>query len=406
MKRTNAISAIILLVVMAGCGGGGKQPTDDIITVDVRKSYPKKELILQDCFDVEYIQLETTDEFLVRANNLVIGQEIIIDFDTRSRDITVFDRNGNGLRKINRRGQGPGEHISVFGMALDQDADEMFVLDVQGKKVFVYDLFGTFKRILDYGEKAAPLMGLRDNSFRRIYNFDQNNLICYHGDPVLWEDEGKYTFWLMSKQDGSVTAIQIPYQEKKMVSILTVNASGSSRIAEPSNHYNHFTVFNGNGWLLTEPSSDTVYLFQPDYRMVPFIARTPSIQSMEPEVFLFPNAVSGSYVFMQTVKRVYDFTANTGFPRTDLMYDSRENALFEYVMYNDDYAVRKPLNLYQQLDEFTIVNSDEIAFLQRLQAFDLVEAYGKGELKGRLKEIAAELDPEDNAIIMVAKHKK
>ena len=51
MKQTNTILAIILLVVLAGCGEN-KQSTDDLITVDVSKSYPKKELILQDFMDV------------------------------------------------------------------------------------------------------------------------------------------------------------------------------------------------------------------------------------------------------------------------------------------------------------------------------------------------------------------
>ncbi|MDR1201299.1 MAG: hypothetical protein LBL58_06680 [Tannerellaceae bacterium] len=40
------------------------------------------------------------------------------------------------------------------------------------------------------------------------------------------------------------------------------------------------------------------------------------------------------------------------------------------------------------------------------EAFSLVEAYGKGQLKGKLKEIAATLDEESNPVIMLIKHKK
>jgi len=36
----------------------------------------------------------------------------------------------------------------------------------------------------------------------------------------------------------------------------------------------------------------------------------------------------------------------------------------------------------------------------------LVEAHKKGLLKGKLKEIAATLDEEDNPVIMLVKHKK
>ncbi len=55
---------------------------------------------------------------------------------------------------------------------------------------------------------------------------------------------------------------------------------------------------------------------------------------------------------------------------------------------------------------FTFVNNNEIAIMKRLEPYKLVEAYEKGKLKGELKEIAAKLDEEDNAVIMLVKHKK
>jgi len=61
MKNVNIFSAILLLA-MTGCGGN-KQSDNEFITVDVTASYPKKELILQDFMDVEYIPLETGGEF-------------------------------------------------------------------------------------------------------------------------------------------------------------------------------------------------------------------------------------------------------------------------------------------------------------------------------------------------------
>ena len=106
MKRVNSIMAIILLMI-AGCGER-RQPIDDLVIVDVTRSYPQKELILQDFMDVEYIPLETGGEFYTQGVVLDIGKEIIV---VRNRvsdgDIFLFDRNGKGLRKINRRGQDP-----------------------------------------------------------------------------------------------------------------------------------------------------------------------------------------------------------------------------------------------------------------------------------------------------------
>lgn len=105
MKQTKTILAVILLVVLAGCGEN-KQSNNDLIIVDVSKSYPKKELILQDFMDVEYVALETTDEFLTQGLVQDVGKEYILATNRNNDgDIFIFDRKtGKGVRKINRRG--------------------------------------------------------------------------------------------------------------------------------------------------------------------------------------------------------------------------------------------------------------------------------------------------------------
>ena len=74
MKQTKTILAVILLVVLAGCGEN-KQSNNDLIIVDVSKSYPKKELILQDFMDVEYVALETTRSGAGCGKRIYIGDK-------------------------------------------------------------------------------------------------------------------------------------------------------------------------------------------------------------------------------------------------------------------------------------------------------------------------------------------
>ena len=63
MKGTTIFFLSILLIT-TGCKRQD-QTADDRVTVDVTKnSFPKKELVLQDFMDVEYIPLETNDEFV------------------------------------------------------------------------------------------------------------------------------------------------------------------------------------------------------------------------------------------------------------------------------------------------------------------------------------------------------
>ena len=385
MKRINFILVIILFAVMAGCGGN-KQSTDDLITVDVTKSYsPKKELILQDFMDVEYIALETKDDFLNQGFVMDIGKEIIlVKNNIQDGDIFVYDRTGKALRKINRKGQGGEEYVSIYiGVILDEDNSEMFVNDISTRKILVYDLFGNFKRSFKHKEGGGSLF------YTEIFNYDRNNLICYD----KYNEE--IPFVLISKQDGSIIKdIKIPFKEKKILQQSSENGTVSP------GPYRTIIPFKGN-WLLLELSSDTIYTFLPDYSFRPFMVRTPPLQSMDPEVFLILRFLSARYYFMETIKNVYDFNTDRGFPKTFMMYDKQEKAMFNYTVYNGDYSTKKEI----YMNWLRPVNH-EIESWQALEAHQLVESYKKGELKGKLKEIAAKLDEEDNPVIMLVKHKK
>ena len=74
MKLILTISAMILFLI-TGCESG-KQPANDFLTVDITANYPKKELILQDFLDVEYIPLETNEEFITSASMQAIGKNL------------------------------------------------------------------------------------------------------------------------------------------------------------------------------------------------------------------------------------------------------------------------------------------------------------------------------------------
>ena len=81
---------------------------EDIIIVNVENDYPKKEYILQDIANVEYVKLESTDEFVTKGLARSVSDNYIVTFNGgRDRDIFLFDRKtGKGVRKFNHLGQG------------------------------------------------------------------------------------------------------------------------------------------------------------------------------------------------------------------------------------------------------------------------------------------------------------
>ena len=129
--RQSLIAAGMFLLTggMVGCGTSSTQEKEDLIVVDVSKDYPKKELILQDLFDVEYIPLETTDEFVTLGWLQAIGKDVMIVRNMFAADgkIFIYDRKGKAVRKINRRVQGNEAYYATNGIYLDDEKGEMFV---------------------------------------------------------------------------------------------------------------------------------------------------------------------------------------------------------------------------------------------------------------------------------------
>ena len=392
MEKKITILAIILLIAagFGSCKQSSSNQSDGIITVDVTKtSYPKKELILQDYMDVEYVVLETNNDFLNQGFVQAIGREfILVRNRTDDGNIFVYDRNGKALRIINRKGQGGEEYTFVLGIALDEGNNEMFINDHAARKIKVYDLFGNFKRSFNHKEGSGSLF------YTDIFNYDRDNLICYDAYNE------KIAFVIVSKQDGSITKeIEIPFKEKKAARATRRDeASGMTYSVSPG-PYRTIIPYKNN-WLLAELSSDTIYTLLPDYSLHPFMVRTPSVQSMSPEVFLLLRVFSERYYFMETIKNEFSFETNDGFPRTFMVYDRQEKAIFNYTVYNGDYTSKKE----EYMNARPI--SHDIESWQPIEPFRLIEANKKGELKGKLKEITEKLAEDDNPVIMLLKHKK
>lgn len=386
MKKSTSLWILFLFVLagigMQGCGQAEKPGA--LLTVDVKADYPEKEMTLQDIMDVEYIPLETTDEFITQGSVMAVGDKfILVKNYANDGDIFVFDRKtGKGLRKINRKGQGAEEYAYIVSIVLDEENEEMFVNSSQ--TILVYDLAGNFKR------SFHPAGGA---NYMDLFNFDKDNLICY--DVTVYYEDGKerekeFYHAILSKQDGHVVqGLPIPF---KTVSSPFVHqgdgvAAASVRALVPCRE----------NWFLVETSSDTVYCYTPETKRIsPFLVKQ---SSGEPEVLVTMGPVTDRYCFLQTIKKEFDFTKGRGFPSTCLVYDKQENAIFRPVVVNADITCKQVINLTAN------VGNGKVATHQNLMAHQLVEAYKNNQLKGRLKEIAATLDEDSNPVVMLMKYK-
>lgn len=386
--KTKSLPLIMLSAIMIACNEN-KQAFTDLIVVDVEANYPQKELILQDFAEVEYIPLESSDEFITKGFIEDIGQKIVLATNRDSSgDIFIFDRQtGKGIKKINRKGQGGEEYVQMNKAILDEENNEIFVIDYTARKVQVYDLQGNHKRGFKFADESF---------YHYTYNYDRKHLLTFKGyTPGIVEEQACHI--LISKQDGSVVR---RFQRSYIPAETPVYTGMHEKYGEitmvPSFH---LTTPSLDGWCLTQTSCDTIYNYSgEDVR--PFIVRTPSIHAMETKVFLYPTAITDRYCFMYTQTKKVNLQTFGGFPSTELVYDRQENAVFKSKVYNDDFTEKKSVSF------ITDPMNQEDLICQALEAADLAEAYKEGTLKGKLKEIAATLHEEDNPVVMVVKKKK
>ena len=301
-------------------------------------------------------------------------------------DIFVFDRKtGKGLRKINRKGQGAEEYSFINGVVMNEDDDEIFVNSSATKKVYVYDLSGNFKRSFAHTEGAEYL---------NIFNYDKENLICYDISGYYKDGEhndGQSYHVIISKQDGSITQnISIPFDVIKAPVVREGDGMVVTSIPPIIPYHDN--------WLLVETSSDTIYNYLSNKnKLTPFIVK---LSSSDPEILLTMGIITDRFYFIKTTKKMFDFSKGRGFPSTDLVYDTEENAVFSVTVFNDDFLEK------QEVDMTTNPINGKIASFQSLPATQLVEAYENDELKGKLKDTAMELDEDSNPVIMLMKYKK
>lgn len=392
MKRVSIVLTAAVLLLLAGCGES--KQSDDLITVDMTAKYPKKDLILQDMYDVEYIPLETPKEFATHGYVRAIGDDVIIVRNyINDGDLYVFNRkDGKALKRINRRGGSGEEYITALDVVLDDTNGDILVNDGPGKKMLLYDKGGNFKHSFDYKQNVT---------YRGVYNFDQDHLICFDIGSGPETEANRQSYEILSKQDGSVTKkLEFIFGEKKRINYIVRNPSTGETRGAFMDDYPPVLPFGDHQFIISELSSDTSFLYSTDHKMTPLMVRTPSIQSMSTEAYLFPTVIADDYYFMIKIEKSWDFETNSGFPVTNLLYDRKEKALYECDIYNSDYTDKQPIKLRHKF-----ANKD-IACWQILETPDLLEAYENGKLQGRLKEIVAELDEESNPVIMLVKYKK
>jgi hypothetical protein len=377
-ERNKGIVLLLPFFVLLwnGCSDK-KQAKDNIYEIDVTRVHSEKLInIDEDIASFEFVPLETDDEFLCAGKVVTFTDEIIIYRNFAGGDILIFDRKGKALKKINRQGLGSEEYINNINSIYDDVNKELFVNCMESGKVVVYDLDGNFKRRFSINNRRVLV---------EIENYDKNTLICYVRDvepPVF----------LVSKQTGEkIRDIIIPYEKKLSTDLRWTEGNEIKDVVV----YRKTLIKTGSEFIISEPSSDTIYSLNPQESVLrPILCRTPPVNTMNIPVFLLPTMKAGHFLFLTCMTKEYNFNQRN-FPSVNWVYDCRDSKIYDLIFFpklsgggNTVYAVH---------------DSRNNVFLWEFSAEKIKEM---AETEEQFKEIAANLKEDDNPVIAIIKLKE
>ncbi len=189
------ISCFLLFFVNA-CKLNSKKPsvlkTDTIVSIDFNDKLLQKYFYLSEFTDsIEYLKLETNDScFLKKIDQLfTVKNELFISDGER---LFVFNRNnGDFIRKIGKIGNGPGEYHEVEDFVIFPNIDRIFITDLKGGRVHIFDLHGRF--VDRYRPSYPPFKVNRIGStLVGLYSYPDfifNKMHSLHFSDINWKNE-------------------------------------------------------------------------------------------------------------------------------------------------------------------------------------------------------------------------
>lgn len=397
MKQTICVYVFILCILAGGfgCKPSGVQ-TENVITVDVTKNYPEKEVDLTDIADVRYVYLSTKNEdFLHKGTIDYVTQNTIVVVDRTSNSVLFFSKEGEPKSRFNRRGQGPEEYSSASSVLYDEAKDEVYVIPDFMDYMKVYSSLGEYKRTLGFPQI---------NIMNQIVLFDDQSLLVYD-NTNLWRNISKqYTgektvvaeqvndssFYLMSRTDGKVLEyIELPSNHS--INVSTINQPGMfgqigyARVRKCL-----------DGALLYNPETDTVFLYHNDKSLIPFMHKKPLLRDLDPMVVMDIGMDAENFQFMS----VYPYLKGEFPSAIYYMRNKKTDEIFRPKIIHPEYKGKdfrfdpRMLNYYENGYHF------ELDFME------LKEAYSENRLSGKLKELVATLDEEEgNSVFLLVRFK-
>lgn len=385
------------------------QLSGELIVIDVSQNYPEKEIRLTDIADIEYIQLDTSDDAYLYQYGVPFFTENTTIIRS-SDDILFFGKDGAPQSNFNHRGNGPGEYPArLYDIIYDEITDELYAWS-HFNKIMVYSSTGDYKRTL-----TLPIDIMINN---RLVILDTESLLLYDDShrrdmadrlfeqaaggaqqPTTETDSIHSPFIRISRADGSVLEyINVPQNRNIFLGAYYLLRGEIPTV--PTGRTDRIVPYK-DGWILFSHETDTAYFYDKNLTLKPFLVRTPSIAGQSPYVYPNPLIEAGGYQFMELVT-VAPQPPRGSFPSTYLARDTQTGEIYKAKIVFEEF-----IGIDINLIPFILRTTHDSRVGSKVLSFnELIEAYKAGKLSGRLKEIVSTFDEDEESDIYMLMHFK
>ncbi len=379
--RHEMVLYLLLSLSVTGCSSTN-QLNKELPFIDVSIEYPEKEINLRDIADVRYVSLNSeSDDYLFKGSIDYVTQNRIVVIDRSSHSILFFSKDGDPRSRFNRRGQGPEEYTDAATVMYDEEQDDVYVSSDFSGHIMVYSSKGEYKRRVNLPQMNIDgQMALFDDQSILVYDNTELWRSIMHSKPA--EAVIDSTFFLISTTDGTVLEyIQLPnknidlsYKDLESVFIGQVNYGRIRKCSE--------------GVLLYNPEADTIFLYNKDKVLTPYLHKTPLLSDSGTKTVMDICMDAGRFQFIS----IYPYLKLGSSPSPKYyMRDKKTGEIFSQKITIPDYKgihffVNPRLSKYYEKE-----------YHLELELTELEEAYNENKLDGALKELTASLIEEEDA---------
>ena len=178
MKKIKwTVVAVFALIAAFSCQSG-KQSGSPVQNVVLDLNLDQKLFLSEIADSIEIIPLEQTDESDIRLVYRMVAYKDRYYFyngiGNVESNLLVFDRQGNFIFRLDKKGRGPGEYVGLNDIAVDTHKDELLLL-TSGNGIYRYDLNGNFIDRIRIGSLGKCLAAdSRGNIYLTMYCNEEN----------------------------------------------------------------------------------------------------------------------------------------------------------------------------------------------------------------------------------------